>query len=59
MWRYNVGDLTDDDIRRLRLLVKIKRAEAHIVVKSDRPWISPIKPQHRQWNDLAEGAAIH
>ena len=58
MRRYDVGDLTDDDLRRLRLLVRMKRAEAHIIVKTDYPWPSTIRTSARQWQEPAPGNAI-
>jgi len=59
MWRFDLENLTEDDLRRLRLRVKLERAEAHIVVKSDRPWVSPIKTAPRQWQEPAAGVAIN
>ena len=38
MWRFNVGDISEHQFRLLRFLVQHGGAEAHIVVKSDKPW---------------------
>ena len=43
MRRYNIADLTDDDLRRLRMLVRMERAAAHIVVRTDYAWPIPIQ----------------
>lgn len=59
MRRYDVAELTDDDLRRLRMLVRLKRAEGHVVVKSDYPWPIPIRTSARQWQEPAVGDAIN
>lgn len=59
MRRYDVAELTDDDLRKLRLLVKMSRAEAHVVVRCDYPWPIPFRTSARQWHDPAKGDAIN
>ena len=59
MRRYDIADLTDDDLRRLRMLVRLKRAEAHVVVRTDYPWPITIQTRPRQWQEPARGHAIH
>ncbi len=59
MWRFDLADLTEDDIRALRMLVKLKRAEAHLVVRTDPTWPVRIKTRPQQWQEPAKGAAIH
>lgn len=59
MRRYEIAELTDDDLRRLRMLIKLNRAEAHIIVKCDYPWPIPIRTSARQWLEPALGNAIH
>ncbi|MFN3775160.1 hypothetical protein [Sphingomonas parapaucimobilis] len=59
MRRYNIADLTDDDLRRLRMLVRMERATAHIVVRTDYAWPIPIQTRPRQWQEPAIGDAIN
>ena len=59
MRRYEIAVLTDDDLRRLRMLVRLRRAEAHIVVRTDYPWPITIRTRPRQWEEPAQGDAIH
>lgn len=59
MWRFDLDSLTDDDLFRLRMLVRAKKAVGHIVVRSDLPWPVPVRTSPRQWQEPAEGAAIH
>ncbi|AJP70705.1 hypothetical protein [Sphingomonas hengshuiensis] len=59
MRRYNVRDITDRHYRALRVLLATQQAEAHIVVRSKRPWPSriPLSP-HENVGDV-EGDAIN
>lgn len=38
MRRYDIRDITEQHYRALRLLLTLGVAEAHIVVRSKRPW---------------------
>lgn len=59
MWRFEVLDITEQQFRALRLLIHLKQAEAHIVVRSNRPWPLPISFSPRQPNAMITGDAIN
>lgn len=59
MWRYHVLDISEQHFRQLRLLIQLKQAEAHIVVKTARPWPSPVMLHPRQRAAVIERDAIH
>lgn len=48
MWRYQVLDLSEQHFRQLRLLIKLNRAEAYVIVKTDKPWPPEILLHPRQ-----------
>ncbi|MBV2150146.1 hypothetical protein KRZ98_18040 [Sphingobium sp. AS12] len=48
MWRYQLLDLSEQHVRQLRLLIKLNRAEAHVIVKTDKPWPPEILLHPRQ-----------
>lgn len=48
MWRFEVLDITEQQFRALRLLIHLKQAEAHIIVRSNRPWPPEISTSPRQ-----------
>ena len=48
MWRFEVQDISENDFRLLRALIQLKVAEAHLVVKSQRPWPREIYVHARQ-----------
>lgn len=59
MRRYNVSDITEQHYRTLRLLLQLNLAEAHIVIKSQRPWPPPISFSIRQRDIKIVGDAIN
>jgi len=59
MRRYDVRDITEQHYRTLRLLLQLNLAEAHIVVKSQRPWPPPISFSLRQRTTEVTGEAIN
>ena len=59
MRRYNVSDITEQHYRTLRLLLHLNLAEAHIVVRSQRPWPPPISFSFRQRDIKIAGDAIN
>jgi hypothetical protein len=59
VWRFNLADLSDNDIRRLRLLIKMGKAEAHLVTKSEHPWPIKVQTHPRQWQEPVDGTAIN
>jgi hypothetical protein len=38
MRRFDASDITENHYRALRLLIRLRLAEAHIIVRSARPW---------------------
>ncbi len=48
MRRYDASDITENHYRALRLLIRLRLAEAHIVVRSTRPWPPRILYSSRQ-----------
>lgn len=48
MWRFEVQDISEQEYRRLRLLINLKLAEAHLVVKCQRSWPVEICRSPRQ-----------
>ena len=59
MRRYDVRDLNVDHFRALLRLVHLKKAEAHIVVRSKRPWPPTIAYSRRQEDTVITGDAIN
>lgn len=59
MRRYNARDITEQHYRTLRLLLQLNLAEAHIVVRSNRPWPPPILYSPRQREITITGDAIN
>ncbi|WP_029622937.1 hypothetical protein [Sphingomonas elodea] len=59
MRRYDVRDITDQHYRALRLLLATNQAEAHIVVRSKRPWPPAISYSPRQPDTAIAGDAIN
>lgn len=48
MWRYRLVDLSEQHIQQLRLLIKLNRAEAYVIVRTDKPWPPEILLHPRQ-----------
>ncbi len=48
MWRYQLLDLSEQHFRQLRLLIKLNRAEAYVIVKTEKPWPPEILLHPRQ-----------
>lgn len=48
MRRYDARDITEHHYRALRLLLTLNMAEAHIVVRSKRPWPPRVSFSPRQ-----------
>lgn len=59
MWRYQLIDLSEQHIRQLRLLIKLKRAEAHVIVRTDQPWPPEILLHPRQHDAKVARDAIN
>lgn len=59
MRRYDVRDITENHYRVLRLLLMLNQAEAHIVVRSKRPWPPRIAYSARQRESQIFGDAIN
>ena len=59
MRRYNVRDITEQHYRTLRLLLALGQAEAHIVVRCQRPWPRTISFSPRQRETVIVGDAIN
>ena len=59
MRRYDARDITEQHYRTLRLLLQLNLAEAHIVVRSQRPWPPPISASPRQREATITGDAIN
>ena len=59
MRRYDVRDITEQHYRTLRLLLQLNLAEAHIVVRSQRPWPPPFSLSSRQRDSIIAGDAIN
>lgn len=59
MRRYDARDITENHYRALRLLLMLGVAEAHIVVRSQRPWPPSISYSRRQPEITISGDAIN
>lgn len=59
MRRYDARDITEQHYRTLRLLLQLNLAEAHIVVRSSRPWPPSISYSPRQRDIEIMGDAIN
>ena len=59
MRRYDARDITEQHYRTLRLLLQLNLAEAHIVVRSQRPWPPPVLFSPRQRYIRLTGDAIN
>jgi len=59
MRRYDARDITEQHYRTLRLLLQLNLADAHIVVKSQRPWPPSISYSSRQRDNMIVGDAIN
>lgn len=59
MRRYDVQTITEQHYRALRLLLAMGQAEAHIVVRSKRPWPPQISFSRRQPATDIPGDAIN
>lgn len=59
MRRYDARDITEQHYRTLRLLLQLNLAEAHIVVRSQRPWPPSISFSPRQQEIAISGDAIN
>lgn len=59
MWRYQVLDISEFHYRQLRLLIHLKLAEAHIVVRTERPWPREVSLHPRQHSAKIERNAIN
>ena len=59
MRRYDARDITDQHYRALRVLLITNQAEAHIVVRSKRPWPPAISYSPRQSETAIASDAIN
>lgn len=59
MRRYDARDITEHHYRALLVLLKFNMAEAHIVVRSKRPWPTPVSFSPRQQATQISGDAIN
>ncbi|EZP73675.1 hypothetical protein BV96_01118 [Sphingomonas paucimobilis] len=60
MWKFEVGDISEFHYRQLRLLVKMGRAEAHIVVQKRKlTWPRTADISDRKANAIPVGNAIN
>ena len=59
MRRFNVSNITEQHYRTLRLLLQLNLAEAHIVVKSQRPWPPAVSFSLLQRDTSIAGDAIN
>lgn len=59
MWRYDVRDISEQHFRQLRMLIRLQRAKAHIVVVTERAWPSEISTSPRQHGGRVHGDAIN
>ncbi|HJU04440.1 MAG TPA: hypothetical protein VJ692_04755 [Nitrospiraceae bacterium] len=59
MRRHNARDITEQHYRTLRLLLQLNLAEAHIVVRSQRPWPPSISFSPWQPSSEIAGDAIN
>lgn len=59
MRRYDARDITEHHYRALRLLLTLNMAEAHIVVRSKRPWPPSVSYSPRQLETAIPGDAIN
>ncbi len=59
MRRFDAREITEHHYRALRLLLSLKLAEAHIVVRSKREWPPRVSFSPRQIDVDIEGDAIN
>jgi len=59
MRRYDARDITEQHYRTLRLLLQLNLAEAHLVVRCQRPWPPSILFSPRQRKAEISGDAIN
>lgn len=59
MRRYDARDITEQHYRTLRLLLQLNLAEAHIVVRSQRPWPPAVRYSPRQPETVITGEAVN
>lgn len=59
MWRYDARDISEDQYRILRFLIRLKAAEAHLVVRTERIWPVPIAFRPRDHIAIIRGHAIN
>lgn len=59
MRRYDARDITEQHYRTLLLLLQLNLAEAHIVVRSQRPWPPAISFSRGQQKIAISGDAIN
>lgn len=59
MRRYDARDITEQHYRTLRLLLQLNLAEAHLVVRSQRPWPPAVSFSTRQQGKAITGDAIN
>ncbi|HEX7853471.1 MAG TPA: hypothetical protein VF503_07215 [Sphingobium sp.] len=59
MWRYEVIDISEQQYRRLRLLIHIKAAEAHLIVRSRHPWPIIVPGNAREHDKIIRADAIN
>lgn len=59
MWRYDARDISEDQYRLLRWLIRRNVAEAHLIVRPQRPWPAPIAFRPRAHITIIRGDAIN
>ena len=59
MRRYDARDITEQHYRTLRLLLQLNLAQAHLVVRCQRPWPPSISLSQRQRAFVNTGDAIN
>jgi hypothetical protein len=60
MWKFEVRDIGDCHYRQLRTLVRLRLAEAHIVVRRSKvPWPQTVDTSDRQAQTIPIGETIN
>ncbi len=59
MWRYDARDISEDQYRILRWLVRLEVAEAYLFVKTERTWPAPLAFRPRDHMTIIRRNAIN